>query len=370
MRVLHVVKGLGPGGAERLLVSLAQARHPEVDVDVAYVLPHKDHLVPELADVGVATHVLAGRRGLADPRWPAKLLRVVRRTRPDVVHLHSPAVASVARPLLRATRSGPPIVSTEHNVWSSFGVVPRVANGITLPLSHAALSVSEQVRASVWAVHRNRVEVSLQGTPVARLAARRAERGAARRALGLDADDVLVVTVANFREKKDYPTLLEAAARCAEQPRLRFVAIGQGPLEEELRARHAALGLGSAFRFLGYHPDPAAVVAGADVFALTSRYEGLPISLLEAMALGVVPVASAVGGIPEVVTDQRDGLLLPAGDPAAFAAAFLDLADRPDRRGSLAAAAARRAADFDIARTQAELEHRYRLLVEGRRSRP
>jgi glycosyltransferase involved in cell wall biosynthesis len=174
---------------------------------------------------------------------------------------------------------------------------------------------------------------------------------------------VLVVTVANFREKKDYPTLLAAAARCADQPRLRFVAIGQGPLEAEIHAQHAELELGESFRLLGYHPDPPAVVAGADVFVLTSRHEGLPISLLEAMALGVTPVASAVGGIPEVITDHQDGLLLSPGHADAFAATFHELARQPELRAALGAAAARRAEDFDIARTQAELEALYRELL-------
>jgi L-malate glycosyltransferase len=366
LRVLHVIKGLGPGGAERLLVSLAQVRQEDVELDVAYVLPHKRQLVPDLAAVGVPAHVLAGPRGLADPRWPIRLARLVRRRQPHVVHLHSPAIAAVARPLLRALPGTRALVSTEHNVWGSFGRTTRVANGLTLPLSHAALAVSEEVRASVWAPQRERVQVNVQGIPARQLAARRSERAAARKELGLADDDVLVGTVANLREKKDYPTLLEAAAMCADHPRLRFVAIGQGPLEAEIHARHTELGLGDAVRLLGYHPDPPAVMAGADLFALTSLHEGLPISLLEAMALGVAPVVTSVGGIPEVVTDQLDGILLPPGEPAQFAAAFRERADPPDRRAALGAAAARRAQDFDITVTQAELEGLYRELVRGR----
>jgi glycosyltransferase involved in cell wall biosynthesis len=99
---------------------------------------------------------------------------------------------------------------------------------------------------------------------------------------------------------------------------------------------------------------------------LTSRHEGLPISLLEAMALGLAPVVSAVGGVPEVVTDGRDGILLEPGDPIAFATALQDLASDPARRNELGRAAAARASDFDIRRTQAELERRYRSLLADR----
>ena len=363
MRVLHVVKGLGPGGAERLLVSLSGVRRPDLAFDVAYVLPQKDHLVGELVETGAATHLLAGRRGLADPRWPVRLVRLVRSIEPDVVHLHSPAVAAVARPLLRALPGRRVVVSTEHNVWSSFDPISRWANAATLPLSDARLAVSDEVRASVGARHRATVEVSVQGIPLSTLTARRQERAAARAALGLRPHDVLVATVANFREKKDYPTLLEAASLCADHPHLQFVAIGQGPLEADLHALHARLQLGTGFRFLGYHPDPPGVLAGADLFTLTSRHEGLPIALLEAMALEVAPVVSAVGGIPQVITDGLDGVLLPPGDPDGFARAFRDLADAPARRKRLGEAAGQRADAFDIARTEEELEALYARLL-------
>lgn len=363
MRVLHLIKGLGPGGAERLIVSLTTCRSDHVEIDVAYLLPHKSQLVPELRAAGATTHLLAGAYGLADPRWPIRLLSLVRERKPDVVHIHSPALTAPARLAVRLLRRRPRLVSTEHNVWPSFGRATRLLNALTLPLDDARLAVSEDVRASAWVRHQADIDVLVQGIPFPGLAGRRTERSAARRALDLGDDDILVATVANFREKKDYPTLLAAAAACAREPRLRFVAIGQGPLEAEMHSLHERLQLGDRFRFLGYQADPAAVVAGADLFALTSRHEGLPIALLEAMALEVPPVVSAVGGIPEVVTDGVDGVLVPPGDPAAFAAALLRLVDAPAERAALGAAAGRRAADFDIARTQRELEALYRRLL-------
>ena len=362
MRVLHLVKGLGPGGAERLLVSLAEVRSDDLDVEVAYLLPGKSHLVPELLAAGVPSHLIAGPLGMADPRWPLRLRRLVHRSRPDVVHLHSPAAASIARLVVRTQRSRPAIVSTEHNMWGAFGWLTRALNAITAPLDDLRLAVSAEVRASMGPRRAGAVEVLLHGIPVQDLARRRGERHAARASLGIDDATVLVATVANLRAKKDYPTLLAAAAACADEPRLQFVAIGQGPLAEELRARHTALGLGDRFRFLGYHPDPPAVVAGADVFALTSRHEGLPIALLEAMALGVPPVASSVGGVSEVVTDGVDGILLEPGDPDALADALRALAGDAARRAALGDRAAGRAAAFDISGTQATLEARYRTL--------
>jgi glycosyltransferase involved in cell wall biosynthesis len=363
VRVLHLVKGLGPGGAERLLVSIATAADPAVvRHEVAYLLDWKQHLVPELEAAGVATHLLAGPRGLLDPRWPGRLRRLARNV--DVVHLHSPAVAAVARPAVRTMRRGPVLVSTEHNVWASHGPLTRLANAATLPMDRVRWAVSEEVVASEWAPWRKKAEVLVHGVPLVALQARRDERASARARAGWSDDDVVVAIVANLRANKDYPTLFAAAsAALGEEPRLRFCSIGQGPLEDELRGRLAEHGLGGRFTMLGYHDDPPAVLAGADVFTLSSRHEGLPISLLEAMALGLPPVVTAVGGNAEVVTDDVDGLLVPAGTPSALAAAYVRLAREPATRNRLGDGAADRAADFDIAGTARLLEARYRTLV-------
>ena len=176
----------------------------------------------------------------------------------------------------------------------------------------------------------------------------------------------MVATVANLRHHKDYPTLFAAAADAlGAEPHLRFVAIGQGPLEADLRAALGERGLRDRFTMLGHHADPVAVLAGADVFTLSSVHEGLPISLLEAMAIGLPPVVTAVGGMPEVITAGVDGLLVAPRSPGALAAAYVELAREPERRGSaLGTAAASRARDFDIERTARELEATYRRLVD------
>lgn len=359
VRVLHVIKGLGPGGAERLVVSMAAVANPAaVHYEVAYLLERKQHLIPELDALGVRSHRLAGRRGMADHRWPGRLRTLARGF--DVVHLHSPAVAAVARPALRTMGAGPVLVSTEHNLWGSHGLATRTANALTLPFDRVRWAVSREVVASEWSPWRAKTEVLVHGVPLAPLVARRAERAAARARQGWTDDHIVVAIVANLRANKDYPTWFAAAAQaCAEDERLRFVSVGQGPLEDELRAGLASYRLGDRVVMLGYHADPAAVVVGADVFTLSSRHEGLPISLLEAMALGVPPVVTRVGGNVEVVTNDVDGLLVPPGDPAALAGAYLRLARSAPDRARLAAAAQHRVEHFDIARTARIVEARY-----------
>jgi glycosyltransferase involved in cell wall biosynthesis len=360
--VLWVIKGLGPGGAERLLVSVARAADRDaVTYEVAYVLPWKDHLVGELAAMGVPSHLLGGRRGLADPRWLWRLRRLLRRHF-DIVHVHSPAVAAAVRPLVRTMppRSRPALVATEHNLWSSFGRITRATNRASLGLDDLHLAVSDEVRESMTVGARARTQVVVHGVPVDELAARRTERRAQRAAFGLDDDDIVVTTVANMRWTKDYPTLLRAAvAVTASNPRVRFLAAGQGPLEAEVRAEAVQLGLGERFRVLGYVDDVPALLSASDVFVLASRVEGLPIALLEAMAMGLPVVATAVGGTPTVVTNGVEGLLVESGRPDELARAIGDVVGSAEHRQSLGAAARDRVRDFDIERAARRLESLY-----------
>jgi glycosyltransferase involved in cell wall biosynthesis len=368
IRVLWLTKGLGPGGAERLLLSFAAiANRERFDLRAAYLVPWKDHLVSGLAELGVPAVCLEGERE-ADPRWAWRLRWLVRDAGIQVVHVHSPLVAALARPTLRALpgRQRPALVGTEHNLWSSHHPATRWANRLTLPLEDVTLAVSDEVRSSMPARLARRTEVVIHGVDVNAIAGRRVERDVARAELGVGQDELLIATVANLRANKDYPTMLAAARRLADtgDPGC-FVSVGQGPLAEDLEATRERLGLGERFRFLGYRDDPVRVLVAADVFCLSSRFEGLPIALLEAMAAGLPVVATRVGGVPAVVTDGREGRLVPPGDPDALATALAELAD-PGLRSRCAAAASQRVRAFGIDRAVQRQQELYEQLADRR----
>jgi glycosyltransferase involved in cell wall biosynthesis len=271
-------------------------------------------------------------------------------------------VAGVARLVVRTlpARVRPRVVSTEHNEWWTFRGPTRLFNAITFPLDDAHLAVSEAVRRSVPARLRPRVETVVHGLPVDDARDARAHRDDARRELGIADDDVVVGTIANFRAQKAYPDLLEAVRVATERvPNLRAVAVGQGPLEREVRARHQALGLGDRFRFLGQRDDALRVLAACDIFALASRYEGYPVALMEALAVGLPVVATPVGGVRDAVRPDVEGLLVPAGRPDLLGGALAELALDPSRRTRMAAAALERGAQFDIAAAVRRIENLY-----------
>lgn len=339
LRVLWLTKGLGRGGAERLLVEhAAAADRTRFDYEAAYLLSAKPHLVAELEALGVPTHCL-GVATDADPRWLLRLARLLRVGRFDIVHAHSPLSASVARVLVRVGYRATGFVYTEHNRWPSYHLVTRALDRLTYRLNDAAVAVSQDVVDAMDRAARARTEVVHHGVDIAGMRAHRAERAAVRAELGVGPDEVLALTVANFRENKRYPDLLAAARRVVDSGApVRFAAAGHGPLEAEVRAEHRRLGLGDRFRLLGFRDDAPRLIAGADLFVLASSHEGLPVTVMEAFAIGVPVVATRAGGLSEAVTDGVDGLLVAPHDPAALADAVVRAAD-PALRTRLAAGA-------------------------------
>jgi glycosyltransferase involved in cell wall biosynthesis len=366
IRVLWLSKGLGPGGSEMLLVAAAAARDCEqFEYSAAYVVPEKSALVPALESAGIGVTCL-GAGGRGDLRWAGQLRRFLTDNPVDVVHSHSPLLAVAARIVTRTlpARMRPVTVSTEHNMWPAYAVTTRVLNAITYPLDLAHFAVSDEVGRSMPDWWRRNTETAVHGIPIHAVRAHGSERERMRGALGVEPNECLAVTVANYRRHKDYPTLL-AAARLARDRGLpvRFVAVGQGPLESEVNAEHARSGLGEQFRLLGYRDDALDVLAAADMFVLCSRQEGLPVALMEALALGLPIVATAVGGVSEGVTDGVEGLLVSPARPDELAAAIGKLASDPAMRSGMAEAAARRGEEFDVRRVVRRYEDCYRELV-------
>ncbi|HWH36042.1 MAG TPA: glycosyltransferase [Acidimicrobiales bacterium] len=351
-RVLWLTKGLGRGGTERLL--LGAARHHDRSrhqVEVAYVLDWKDALVADVEACGVPVHCLGRGRG---PGWVPRLGRLVRQGRFDIVHTHMPVPAVAAR-LIAPRRGGPALVHTEHNVWDRYRRLTCWSNAATYHRNRLVLSVSEGVAESIrsGAGRRRRglppLEVLVHG--IDPLAAHHGEeaRVAARRALGLAADRQVIGSVGNFTAKKDQLALLGAVAALApDHPDLGLVLVGSGPLEASLRTRAEEPDLAGRVVFAGSRDDVLEILPAFDVFALSSRHEGLPIALLEAMASGVACVATDVGGVGEVVRHGVHGLLVAPGDERALVAALAGLLDEPERRARLAREARIRSGDFDL----------------------
>jgi glycosyltransferase involved in cell wall biosynthesis len=362
VRVLHLIKGLGRGGAEQLLLSAARyLDRSRFDHQVAYLLPWKDALVGPLRSVGLEVHCLGGGRSLA---WVPRLRWLVRQREVGIVHAHSPLAASLARLSLPPTVRH---VYTEHGVWAQYRIGTRILNALTFARNDHVFAVSRQVLDTIrpWPPARTRplvVEVLYHGIDHAAVASWWA-RDEVRAELGI-ADGVPVAgTVANFRPRKGYGVLLRAACQVRKAlPEARFVLVGRGPQEGEIRAQARDLGLDSTVIFAGYRDDAQRVISALDVFVLPSFHEGLSIATVEAMALGRPVVVTPVGGQAELVRHGVEGLLVPPGDAAALADAIGTLLADRALRERMGRAARARAAEFDIRRAVERMEEVYAAL--------
>lgn len=355
LRVLLVIKCLGYGGAERLLVDMvAVGDRRRFDYEVAYVLRDLDALVPSVVKGGTPVHALGAAHN-ADLRWMATLRRVLVEGHFDVVHFHLPYAAAlgqlVVASLPRSARPG--VVYTEHSLWDREPFVIRALLRASMGKGERLVTVSQASHDALPAPLRRRAQTVVHGVDLSRsdsLLARRAElRADVRAELGVKPGELLFMTVANLRPEKGYQVLLDAARTIADRELpFRIAAVGRGPLSTTLHARHVELALGDRFQFLGQRDDVLELLAGVDAFVLPSLHEGLPVTLMEATSVGLPIVATSVGGIPQILEDGVDALLVPPGDPGALVEAMTRLASDRDLRERLGRRAKLRSSMFDI----------------------
>lgn len=359
-RVLWLAKGLGQGGMERLLVNHARfGDRDRFEYSAAFLVERPYNVIEELTALGVRVHDLDGPRTWS-PGWVLRLIRLIRSEGIDVVHVQSPLVAAVVRPTLRALPHRPRLVYTEHNSWKNYRPGTQALHGVTFRLDDAHVAVSEPASTSPPRWVGPRAEVLVHGIDVDAVSAQASERDSVRHELGVDPTTKVIGMVANFRPSKAYPVMLEAAATlAAKRDDVLFVSVGQGPLQDEIERRAADLRLGDRFRFLGFRPDATRVMAGFDVFALSSDVEGLPVAVMEAKALGLPIVATSVGGLPGAIRDGIDGLLVPPRRPDELALALTRLADSPTLLRELGQASGGSAQNYDARNAVKRLEALY-----------
>jgi glycosyltransferase involved in cell wall biosynthesis len=333
-RVLLVTKGLDLGGIERVVTDLAIGlRERGVDAEVAVVNPDRDHLVPPLERAGVPIHVLGGsdRIGIGAAR---RLARLIRRGGYDTVHVHGPLVAA----LVRTVRRGTPVVSTAHTPWESLHPLTRLAWRATARRDAVTLAVSEAVRTSL----PTESEVLPHGVDATLADQARSASGAR------SGDRVVVVTVASHRDAKNYPNLLRGVRHAIDLGvELRLVAYGEGDGLEQHRAMAAQLGLADTIDFEPPVVEILPAIAAADLLVVASDYEGQPLVVAEAQAVGRAVVATEVGRIPEMV-DASTGIIVQPGDPTALGTALAELAADPARREAMGTAALARAGQWTL----------------------
>jgi glycosyltransferase involved in cell wall biosynthesis len=376
LRILLVIKGLGFGGAERLLMeTVAAGDRGAFDYEVAYVLAGSDGLADAIRSGGTPVHPLGASRS-ADLTWLGRLRSLVVAGRFDVVHFHLPYTAGLGRLAVatvpRAER--PAVVYTEHSLWNLAAVITKAINRAGIGRDQSLIVVSQAAHDALPPALQGRARVIVHGVSRSQADELTADRDRirteVRAELGVPDGELLVLTVANIRPEKGYDVLLETTRILAEREvPVRVAAVGGGPMEDEIRERHRALGLGDRLQLLGQRHDVLRLMAAADIYVLASHQEGMPVTLMEATSMGLPIVATSVGGVPQVVTDGIEGLIVPPGDPEQLADALQRVAADPVLRDRLGRAAREKSAMFDVTGSSREIEGIYREITDNRPGR-
>ncbi len=338
IRIIHVTTSGRTGGAERLIADLVVAAQAERLHDVSVVM---------LSEPGDLGRVLSARgirftsiplRGIRDlPATVVALARYLRIERPEIVHahlLHGSVIGLLAGRLAQT----PLRVMTRHYeryVWMYGSAMDRLLHTVGHALADHIFAIShaaQQVMLEREGIRPDRVTVVHNGIDVARV------RGSAPPVHPRSG----IVSVGSLEARKGHEHLVRAFAMLDRASAPDLTIVGTGPLRTQLEALVEELGVAKRAHLAGYDPNPYPTLAKASLYVQPSMEEGFGIAVLEAMALGTPVVATTAGGLPEIITDGVDGLLVPSGDAAALRDAMARLLEDSPLRGRIAVAAAAR----------------------------
>ncbi|MFV0259475.1 MAG: glycosyltransferase [Acidimicrobiales bacterium] len=378
IRVAQVVTTLARGGAQATVMASSDmaARGIEVtvvsgpDVPPEGVFDLSDRSLVTVPDLHRAVHPVSDAAALW---WLTRWLRLAR---PDLVHTHSSKAGLIGR--VAARRAGIPVVHTVHG-WS---FAPHTAAGARSAVTRSGVvalerwaagwtealvvvtSLDAEVGLAAGIGDATRYHLIRSGIDLTVPRAGRIDRDAVRARLGLTGRFV-VGSVGRLAEQKDPMTLVAGFARAGLADAV-LVIVGDGPMRSEVVAAAERAGVGDQVLVLGHRDDAAGLLGAFDLFVSTARWEGLPRSLIEAVAAQVPVAVTGVGGVAEVVEPGRTGRLLPVGSAAAVARAIVEVHDEPEAALRMAARAAGGVAQFDQEQMRSELADLWRGIAGGR----
>ena len=367
--VFQILPSLAVGGAERLVVHLMEHLNRERFAPVCICLesPLGTHYEARVRALGAPLYFLekGEKMSLGVLR---KLDALFRKYRPAVVHTHILGL-NYAYPLMIRYRT-PARVYTVHSlaekdVGRRTGPIVR-AMAFRYQLGGVVpVAIADEVRVTIQRVYGYPDPPLIpNGIPTDEYAPDPDIRAQWRQAHAIEPHATVLTHIGRFAVQKNHALLIEAFAQVRADAPLYLLLVGGGELENAVREQVAGLGLQSRVRFLGIRADVADILRASDVFVLSSRWEGNPMSVMEAMAAGLPVVSTTVGGVPELVQEGATGLLVPLEDAGALAQALQALVDDPVRRQAMGAAARQHAiAHFDIRHTVRGYEQLYESLL-------
>jgi glycosyltransferase involved in cell wall biosynthesis len=337
--ILFLIYDLEPGGPELRLLDLARRFSADWPIHIC-VTSRKLTLLPEYlaCPCNVSVIVVPIRRAYLDFGGLMRIWRYVRRNHIRIINSYDIKGLLIGA-AIRAL-SGKQVVTVHHtvDVLHNFSLVQKWALRVLLQTTSASLCNAHSIRRFIENTYTpaRRIHVIHNGIDSAVFRKDLTSRKHYRTTYGIDDTETLIGTVANFREEKHYPFLFQAFIRVRQQyPKVRLMCVGGGPDFHRLKALAESMGLQDVI-FTGYVQDVAGHLSAMDLFVFCSLHEGLPNAILQAMSMPLPIVSSAVGGICELITDGREGLLVDADHMEDFLGAVSDLLEHEQKAQWLA----------------------------------
>ena len=341
---IHVVQatfGMGIGGMERVIMDLCRYIDPARYRFTICCLSHRGPLADEIEKEGVRVVYSENQSRIAKYLRGFELAQVFRRDRVDILHSHN--TTAFIHGLLGAQLAGVPVrIHTDHcKNYKDESLRWMVLENVASRFIDRMVAVSHHTRGELIQYEKipaSKVMVIHNGINPRQGGAGATDR--LRAEFGLTPDQTIIGTVGRLQAQKGLDMLIAAApAVVAACPNARFLIVGGGSLEPQLRGQALALGLGDRLLFTGWRNDAVDLMQLFDCFVSTSNFEGLPMVLLEAMAASKPIVATAVGGVPEVVQTGVNGVILNTRDTEKLSAELIALVQHPDTLRTLGATA-------------------------------
>ena len=363
IKVLHIIKSLGRGGAEMLLPeTLKEHTKDQFEFHYIYFLPWKNQMVEAIEMPGGKVSCFSAKNNLQLLMQYSKIIKYCKKNQIQLIHAHLPWAGFVSR--LIHFKTGIPVIYTEHNLQERYHFITKFINKWSFNFQTIAIGVSEDVTQSILKnIHPTiPCKTLLNGVNIESFQRNNLEqRNAFRKQFGIPEDAVLVGTVAVFRFQKRLDKWLEIMSEAIDKnPKIYGIIVGAGILEPEIFAKHKELNLEGKVFFTGLQTNVKPYYEAMDVFMMSSSFEGLPVSLLEAMSMGCAIVSTNAGGIKEVIQNKENGIMVDVDDWGKMSSSLLTLAENPSQLAYFQSEARKRVAtNFSIKAMVTQLESLY-----------
>ena len=319
IQIMHVIHSLPADGAEQLLFDIIKRSNREIFQHSVACVVEGGPLVKELEDIGVAVYILH-KRFKADISVIFKLVKLLQKRKIDILHSHM--FTGYFWGTIAAVMARTPVnITTNHNTAYSKTKLQIIIEKIFTHFTDKIINISQEAYDSLAVLSKispEKLELIPNGIDLDRFTNVTVEDVPFKKSLGLDPDKITIAMISRLFEQKGHVYFLDAMANLLrKRNNLQVLIVGDGELRDSLERKvHSLSPLHGNVIFTGVRRDVAAIMKVVDIFVLASLWEGLPIVLLEAMAMGKKILATKVGGIPEVLEDKVTGILVDSGNIA------------------------------------------------------